>query len=209
MNYENLLKDTIEKHISWLPKRADSITKEQLLNALCQVEQHPADYLGRNRVAFNTLLTKIFKLQKPKSVAYQSYFLHLSKLKQCNKCKEVKLIEEFFTDNARWDKLTYTCKKCNKEYNKNNIENVRQNKKRYKLSILVNTPTWLTESMKIDIDLLYQEARNKSKKEQKQYDVDHIIPLKGVNVCGLHVPWNLQILEHIENIKKGNKYEDN
>lgn len=38
-----------------------------------------------------------------------------------------------------------------------------------------------------------------------EWHVDHILPLKGKNICGLHIWNNLQVIPKIENLKKGNK----
>jgi len=198
----------IESKIIFLPKRADSLKKEDLLQALTQFDILPAVYLNRNITSFNVLLKKIFQLHKPTSVSYQNYLLFLYKHKQCNKCRLIQSHNNFFLDNQRWDKLTYICKLCSKQYSKANIDNIRIIKKKYKNSILNNTPKWLTETMLFEIGLLYKEAQRLTRVMGEQYDVDHIVPLKGDNVCGLHVPWNLQILKHSENMKKSNKYEN-
>ena len=72
-------------------------------------------------------------------------------------------------------------------------------------SKLKATPSWLSEFDKNYIKSLYKQAMVLSKLEGVKYHIDHIIPLQGKTVSGLHVPTNLQILEASENILKSNK----
>jgi hypothetical protein len=67
------------------------------------------------------------------------------------------------------------------------------------------TPAWLTTEQKEDIKQLYIEAQKITKLTGVRYEVDHIIPLINDSVCGLHVPWNLQVIPKIDNLKKANK----
>jgi 5-methylcytosine-specific restriction endonuclease McrA len=60
------------------------------------------------------------------------------------------------------------------------------------------TPVWMSEHHKYLIEQFYLNR-------PAGCDVDHIVPLNGADVCGLHVIWNLQYLDSRENRRKSNK----
>jgi len=70
------------------------------------------------------------------------------------------------------------------------------------------TPSWLTAIHKAQIQEMFEIAKAKETQTGKKYHVDHIIPINGGDVSGLHVPWNLQLLTATENLSKGwRRYE--
>jgi hypothetical protein len=66
-------------------------------------------------------------------------------------------------------------------------------------------PNWLTAEQHRQIAAFYVEARTISRLTGVPHHVDHIEPLAGVDVCGLHVPWNLKVLPAQINLAKGNR----
>lgn len=57
------------------------------------------------------------------------------------------------------------------------------------------------------IETIYLTASELSKKTGIPHEVDHIVPLQGKEVSGLHVWNNLQIIPRTENRFKSNKFE--
>lgn len=67
------------------------------------------------------------------------------------------------------------------------------------------TPRWLTTDDFRLMEIEYALSKWCSSVMGEPYEVDHIVPLQGKNVCGLHVPWNLQVLPKRLNRFKSNK----
>lgn len=65
------------------------------------------------------------------------------------------------------------------------------------LRLALATPKWINIKEMIEI---YENC-------PKGMTIDHIIPIHNKNVCGLHVPWNLQYLSREDNSKKHNKFK--
>jgi hypothetical protein len=66
------------------------------------------------------------------------------------------------------------------------------------------TPAWADNEA---IAAVYIEARRMTAITGIQHEVDHIVPLQGRLVSGLHVENNLQILTGSENARKCNRFE--
>jgi len=92
----------------------------------------------------------------------------------------------------------------NRKWNKNNKPRKAALQAKRKSVILQRTPSWDPEAHLIVAK--YQLANILSQASGTPYHVDHIIPLQGKNVSGLHVFSNLRVIPGAENVKKSNKY---
>lgn len=64
----------------------------------------------------------------------------------------------------------------------------------------------LSAEQQCEIRAIYREARKLTAKTGVVHHVDHIVPLNGDAVSGLHVPWNLQVIPAQLNIEKSNRH---
>ncbi len=156
-------------------------------------------------------------------------------LKKCSKCNIIKPLTDFYkavTKSKRcklcrlayqkeYDKVRRSGSKANPGYYKANREKclaaalayAKKYPEKYRLNSanryakkLQRTPRWLNRKQLNEIAKIYTKASYLSKKYKFKYEVDHIVPLCGENVSGLHVPWNLRIISKSENCRKHNTY---
>ncbi len=85
-----------------------------------------------------------------------------------------------------------------------NIGKVTAKSRARKLAKLNRTPAWANKQ---EIEQIYIECTRVSRETGIKHHVDHIIPLRGKTVSGLHVENNLQIITVEENLRKNNKFD--
>jgi hypothetical protein len=94
-----------------------------------------------------------------------------------------------------------------KQFRQKYPEKVNAKEAKRKTAKLHRTPLWLTEDDYWLIEQAYELAAKRTQLFGFSWHVDHIIPLQGKIVSGLHVPSNLQVIPASVNTSKQNKFE--
>ena len=76
-----------------------------------------------------------------------------------------------------------------------------------RLAKINRTPKWLTTDDQWMIEQAYELAALRTKLFGFSWHVDHVLPLQGKLVSGLHTPYNLQVIPGADNVRKANKFE--
>lgn len=143
---------------------------------------------------------------------------------KCLGCHKDKKLIEFDKDSRCKLSVRTRCKACVKivstinhlrnhtkrlaqmsKYKKNNSGKMNALSAKRHSAKLQRTPKWLTSLHYSQIEMFYDAAQRLTTEFGIPMDVDHIVPLQGKNVSGLHVPWNLQVITEQENANKYNR----
>jgi hypothetical protein len=167
--------------------------KYQILNKekhKLSVKKYAKNNLEKRKNSKKKLQEKYKNLKKPHILT-----------KKCSKCKIVKNSVDFTNQKTNKDGLNYYCRECCKNHKRSyylkNKQKVLSLSRTLHLNRKKRTPKWA------NLKTIYEFYKNRP----IGYHVDHIIPLNGENVCGLHVENNLQYLPINENLAKSNKWE--
>jgi 5-methylcytosine-specific restriction endonuclease McrA len=140
----------------------------------------------------------------------------------CKKCESDHKVKKYNADEreririSKYKSSYYDRKAADKEwtekekarklnYQRNNKDKVAVYWSIRRANKLRATPPWINSAHKEEMKFLAWFARSIKGLHGLDYHVDHIHPLKGKNFCGLHVPWNMQVLSQPANDAKGNK----
>lgn len=91
---------------------------------------------------------------------------------------------------------------CQK-WRKNNLHKDAKRAQDYRVRKINAKPKWANDKY---IALWYELASVEQQRTGKDVHVDHIVPLRGKTVCGLHCEDNMQLLFGMDNSSKGNRW---
>ena len=107
--------------------------------------------------------------------------------------------------NSQWQRENKKAvAKINRKYRQNHPDKNLEQSIRYRAAKLERIPSWANDQL---IAAYYKEAKRLEELTGIEFHVDHIIPLQGELVSGLHVETNLQLLPAHENLGKSNKFD--
>lgn len=189
-------------------------TKQQILDCLSQWSLPPYKVLGVNVKTFSRQFNILFKDSlslKPQSVSMNHWFLYQFGYLHCDSCNEQLLIGEFYNKKANWHGKEDICLYCSKLKYQKNKSAILISQKKYKKSKQYRVWSKQYSASKrarlknrIPVWADKQSIKDFYKNCPEGYHVDHIIPLFGKYVSGLHIINNLQYLPAKENIQKSN-----
>lgn len=179
------------------PNAKEVISPYTTLDKFVEVISRPSYNLNKdlgfsNKNRASLMLKKLFPHRINDGSKIHLWLLRQANYKICYKCKQVLSLDSFNSNSSKYDKHSDECKTC--DYSNTAINN-KHNVSAYRSRKIKRTPKWA------DLDKI-KEIYSKC---PKGYHVDHIIPLNGNMVSGLHVENNLQYLTAKDNFSKGNR----
>ncbi|MNK09979.1 hypothetical protein D3C87_279890 [compost metagenome] len=101
------------------------------------------------------------------------------------------------------DRIKSLKSETSRRYRLANKSKILADSKWRKYSLKRATPPWADRKQ---ISSIYALAHKLTEETGVRYSVDHIVPIKGKHVCGLHAGNNLRVIPLQENVKKHNKF---
>jgi len=166
--------------------------------------------------------------KRNKSIKEEASQLLSQGLKRCTKCKEIKPLSNF-SKGAHYGDKAARCSDCVREeyyeryadlYKQKYLDNSQKFKDNARKWRNLNQekvvefrnkhrnadycPSWITQEDFKFMGIYSLIAKQFSKQFGGKFHVDHIVPKNGKAICGLHVPWNLRVIDAVENSLKSN-----